>query len=43
MLDEGVRAPSFTLPDHHGKPVSLEDFSGRWLILWWYVRASTSG
>jgi peroxiredoxin Q/BCP len=43
MLEPGARAPSFTLPDHCGDPVSLEDFSGRWLVLWWYVRADTPG
>ncbi len=43
MLAEGTRAPGFTLPDHEGNPVSLSDFAGRWLVLWWYVRADTAG
>ncbi len=43
MLAEGTPAPGFTLPDHHGEPVSLEDFRDRWLVLWWFVEASTSG
>ncbi len=29
MIRPGDRAPSFTLPDHHGNPVSFEDFRGR--------------
>ena len=43
MLDEGTRAPDFTLPDQDGKPVSLRDHRGRWVVLWWYVEADTAG
>lgn len=43
MLTEGTRAPSFTVPDQDGQPVSLEDFAGRWVVLWWYPMASTPG
>ena len=43
MLAEGVSAPDFTLPDQHGEPVSLADFRGRWLALWWFPKAFTSG
>ena len=43
MLAEQTAAPSFTLPDQHGKPVALEDLRGRWVVLWWYVRADTPG
>ena len=27
-LDEGAQAPTFTLPDQDGNPVSLDDFKG---------------
>jgi peroxiredoxin Q/BCP len=43
MLAEGTAAPDFTLPDQHGNSVSLSDFRGRWLVLWWYPAALTSG
>jgi thioredoxin-dependent peroxiredoxin len=43
MLGEGTPAPRFTLPDQDGDPVSLEDFRGRWLVLWWFPKAFTSG
>lgn len=43
MLEAGTNAPGFSLLDQDGKTVSLDDFSGRWLVLWWFVKASTSG
>ncbi len=43
MLTDASQAPDFTLPDHDGNPVSLSDFRGRWLVLWWYPAALTSG
>lgn len=43
MLTEGTAAPEFTLPDHHGNPVTLSEFRGRWVMLWWYVEADTAG
>jgi peroxiredoxin Q/BCP len=43
MLAEGSTAPEFTLPDQNGEPVSLSDFRGRWLVLWWFPKAFTAG
>jgi len=43
MLAPGSTAPAFTLPDQDGRPVSLADFRGRWVVLWWYPKANTSG
>ena len=43
MLAEGSPAPDFTLPDQDGDAVSLSDFRGRWLVLWWFPKAFTSG
>jgi peroxiredoxin Q/BCP len=43
MLAEGTEAPDFTLPDQSGDSVSLSDFRGRWLVLWWFPKAFTSG
>ena len=43
MLEEGDMAPSFTLDDQDGKPVSLSDFEGQTVVLYFYPRASTPG
>jgi peroxiredoxin Q/BCP len=43
VLKEGSAAPDFTLPDQSGEPVSLSDLRGRWVALWWFPRAMTSG
>ena len=43
MLEIGQVAPQFTLPDQNGKQISLKDFSGRWVILYFYPRALTPG
>jgi peroxiredoxin Q/BCP len=38
-----MKAPDFTLPDQHGEPASLSDFRGRWVVMWWFPKAFTSG
>jgi len=43
MLAAGTIAPLFTLPDQHGTDVTLADLRGRWVLLWWYPKASTPG
>ena len=43
MLEHGVPAPDFTVPDQHGTPVSLADERGHWVLLWWYPKADTPG
>jgi peroxiredoxin Q/BCP len=43
MLDEGTEAPAFTLPDQDGTQVSLEEYRGRWIVLWWFPKAFTAG
>ena len=40
-LDAGAAAPAFTLPDQHGKPVSLSDFRGGKVIVYFYPEALT--
>ncbi len=39
--DAGAAAPAFTLPDQHGKPVSLSDFRGGKVIVYFYPEALT--
>jgi len=43
VLGEGTPAPDFTLPNQQGDLISLSDFRGRWLVLWWFPKAFTSG
>ena len=43
MLKIGTPAPAFTLPDQNGDPVSLSDFKGRKVILYFYPKDMTSG
>ena len=42
-LDTGVKAPAFTLPRDGGGEVSLADFAGKKLVLYFYPKADTSG
>ncbi|CAM3263330.1 thioredoxin-dependent thiol peroxidase [Tsukamurella hominis] len=42
-LEPGVNAPSFTLPDQDGKPVSLSDYRGQRVVLYFYPAAMTPG
>ncbi len=42
-LSEGDTAPAFTLPDQDGKPVSLKDFSGSTVIVYFYPADDTPG
>ena len=42
-LIEGARAPAFTLPADAGKNVSLADYRGRKLVIFFYPRADTPG
>ncbi|MFD4194684.1 thioredoxin-dependent thiol peroxidase [Amycolatopsis thermoflava] len=42
-LTAGDKAPDFTLPDSTGKQVSLSDFRGRHVVLYFYPAAGTPG
>ena len=42
-LAPGDTAPDFTLPDADGKPVSLSDYRGRRVIVYFYPAAGTPG
>ena len=43
MLEVGMKAPNFTLPDKDGKPVSLSDFAGQRVVLYFYPKDNTPG
>jgi peroxiredoxin Q/BCP len=40
---EGAKAPGFTLKSQEGKDVSLKDFSGKWVVLYFYPKDMTPG
>jgi thioredoxin-dependent peroxiredoxin len=42
-LQPGAKAPAFTLPRDGGGTISLADFAGRKLVLYFYPRADTPG
>ena len=43
MLQAGIKAPDFTLLDPTGKPVSLSDFFGKPIVLYFYPKDNTPG
>jgi peroxiredoxin Q/BCP len=42
-LAPGASAPNFTLPSQENKPVSLSDYKGKWVVLYFYPKDQTSG
>jgi thioredoxin-dependent peroxiredoxin len=43
MIERGTPAPDFTLPDQDGEDVSLSDFRGRTVVVYFYPKAATPG
>lgn len=43
MLEAGIQAPEFTLQDQDGQEVSLKDFRGKKVILYFYSKDNTAG
>lgn len=43
MLEVGTKAPEFILQDQNGKEVSLKDYKGKRIILYFYPRDNTPG
>src|ERR1700743_797629 len=39
----GATAPNFTLPSQEDKPVSLTDFKGKWVVLYFYPQDQPTG
>lgn len=43
MLTAGMKAPDFSLSDQHGNTVSLADYAGKKIVLYFYPRDNTPG
>jgi hypothetical protein len=43
MLNVGDVAPDFSVLDHTGKKVTMGDYQGKTVVMWFYPRASTGG
>ena len=43
MLEVGTLAPDFTLPDKEGNPVTLSQFRGKRVVVYFYPRDNTPG
>jgi peroxiredoxin Q/BCP len=42
-MQANAKAPDFTLPDQDGNPVSLAQFRGKTVVLFFYPKANTPG
>jgi thioredoxin-dependent peroxiredoxin len=42
-MEVGAAAPKFTAQDRDGKDISLEDFKGQWVVLYFYPKDNTPG
>ena len=43
VIEAGSKAPAFTMTNQDGASVSLDDFKGKYVLLWWYPKADTPG
>ena len=43
MPAAGQKAPTFTLPSQDGKPISLDSYHGKWVVLYFYPKDMTTG
>src|SRR6476620_7757508 len=43
VRQDGQPAPAVTLPSQDGTPISLKDFSGKWVVLYFYPKDMTQG
>ena len=43
MIAGGEQAPTFVMTNQDGKEVSLKDFTGKFVLMWWYPKADTPG
>ena len=43
MIAVGEKAPLFTMINQDNEPVSLKDYDGKFILMWWYPKADTPG
>ena len=43
LIAVGQQAPAFELTSQDGKRVTLDDYAGKYVLLWWYPKADTPG
>ncbi|HEY1647926.1 MAG TPA: peroxiredoxin [Terracidiphilus sp.] len=43
MPQAGQNAPGFTLPSQEGTPISLDQYKGKWVVLYFYPKDMTTG
>ena len=43
MPPVGAVAPNFTLPSQNGTPISLSEYKGKWVVLYFYPKDQTQG
>jgi peroxiredoxin Q/BCP len=43
MVEVGAPAPDFEVQDDSGRRVTLRDFRGRWVVLYFFPKADTPG
>ena len=43
LLNVGDQAPDFSLLNYNGETVSLNDFKGKNIVLWFFPKANTPG
>lgn len=43
MITKGKLAPDFTVDSDEGESVSLRDYRGHWVVLYFYPKADTPG
>lgn len=42
-LEKGIKAPDFTANANGGKEITLSDYKGKWIVLYFYPKDNTSG
>jgi peroxiredoxin Q/BCP len=43
VINAGGPAPDFAMTNQDGATVSLGQFAGKYVLLWWYPKADTRG
>lgn len=43
LIAVGTEAPDFALTNQDGATVTLDEFSGKYVLMWWYPKADTPG